>query len=679
MYLYRSKTDIMKRVLFLIVITGVSILLSLVSCNTGYRADIQSLISPAALPYLKTSKLIQVSSHDTSGGNQDRIFIAPGKKVDILKVEGPGMIVRMWFRVESRDPYFLRRIVIRIYWDNEEKPSVEAPFGDFFGCGFLYKPYISDYLGMTSGGYVCYFPMPFERQARVEISNETLQEIQGFYYEIGYQKFEGALKSDVSYFHALWNRNIRTSYDSNYVLLKTEGNGHIVGVNLNIQSYDGKLNFLEGDEMFYVDGEKRPSIHGTGTDDYFSGGNHFSSGEFAGPYTGLIYKNDSIGQIAAYRFHIGDPIPFRKNIKLTFEHGHGNQVVADYSSTVYWYQMEPHQPYPPFPIAGQRIPLRIAKPVRMLEAEKLTFRMEGLRSKVVNMSDYGPEWGGNRQMLIEARDKSSFWLDLNGLKEPLYNIDLYYSKGPDYGNADIYLNDVKAGTIRGYSPFILPNGKATLTGSPTLTGWAPQSGAFVFRFVVTGKDAASKGYNIGIDGISLDPWRVYIPEWYIIGPFPNPRKIGFNRRGIDSVYLPEVYVDLRKEYKGANGKPIHWNYIQTPEHGYLSLSDKIYPNEMVVSYAVTYIYSPDNRKVILFVGTDDGGKVFFNDKEVYRYLGERIAEPDQAEIELSMNRGWNKLLLKIENNLGQFAFYARLLDIGNKLVISADRNNPPEK
>ncbi|MCX6278598.1 MAG: DUF2961 domain-containing protein, partial [Bacteroidetes bacterium] len=174
----------MKRVLFLLGITGVSILLSLVSCNTGYRADIQSLLSPAALPYLKTSKMIQVSSHDTSGGNQDRIFIAPGKKVDILNVEGPGMIVRMWFRIESRDPYFLRRIVIRIFWDNEEKPSVEAPFGDFFGCGFMYKPYISNYLGMTSGGYVCYFPMPFERQARVEISNETLQEIQGFYYEI---------------------------------------------------------------------------------------------------------------------------------------------------------------------------------------------------------------------------------------------------------------------------------------------------------------------------------------------------------------------------------------------------------------------------------------------------------------------------------------------------------------
>ena len=96
---------------------------------------------------------------------------------------------------------------------------------------------------------------------------------------------------------------------------------------------------------------------------------------------------------------------------------------------------------------------------------------------------------------------------------------------------------------------------------------------------------------------------------------------------------------------------------------------------MVVTYAVTYIYSPESCKVTLFLGTDDGGKVFINGKEVYRYLGERVAEPDQAEIQLPMNKGWNKLLLKIENNMGAYAFYARLLDNGNKLVVSANQEN----
>ena len=101
----------------------------------------------------------------------------------------------------------------------------------------------------------------------------------------------------------------------------------------------------------------------------------------------------------------------------------------------------------------------------------------------------------------------------------------------------------------------------------------------------------------------------------------------------------------------------------------------MYPNELVVAYAVTYIYCPDKRKVQLNIGTDDGGKVFLNDRQVFRYLGERIAEPDQNEMELNLVPGWNKLLLKLENNLGQFAFYARLVDIDKKLIISADMTN----
>ncbi|MEI7661134.1 MAG: glycoside hydrolase family 172 protein [Bacteroidota bacterium] len=645
------------------------VLLGFSACNTGNRADIQHLLSPAALPYLKNAKLIQVSSYDTTGGNNDRITIEPGRKATIFNVDGPGMIVRIWFAIDSRDPYFLRRVVIRIYWDDESRPSVEVPLGDFFGCGFRYRQYVSQYLGMTSGGYICYYPMPFESHARIEIVNETRQEISGFFYQVDYQKFEDALDPDVAYFHAQWNRSIRNAYDSNYTLLRAEGKGHIVGVNLNMQSYDGGLSYLEGDDMVYVDGEKKPSIHGTGTEDYFSGGWYFNEGEFAGPYNGLIYKNDTLGQIAAYRQFILDPISFRKNIKVTIEHGHGNQDVADYSSTVYWYQIEPHSPFPPFPIAGQRIPLRIVKPARMYEAENLKFRLQGLKSKVMDMSDFGPEWGGNKQIVIEAQDKSAFGLDLNGLRESVYNMNLYYSMGPDYGNADIYVNKVKAGTINGYSPYTLPNGKVTMTGLQSL------SGTVNIEFVVTGKDSPSKGYNIGLDGISMEPKRLYIPGWYILGPFPNPRKSGSGRRGLDSAYLPETFVDLQKDYQGAGRQPIRWNYVQTPENGLLSLAGKISPQEMVVSYALTYVYSPDNCTSSLFLGSDDGAKVFFNGKEVYRYLGERIAEPDQAEIRLQMKPGWNKLLLKIENSMGAYAFYARLLDINRKFIVSADQNH----
>lgn len=660
----------MKRINILIL--NLLLLFFVTSCEMGNRENIAGLIDPAELPYLKNSKMIQVSSLDTSGGNDDHIQLAPGKKVNILDVEGPGMITRIWLAVDSPDPYYLRRIVIRMYWDNESKPSVEVPLGDFFGNGFTYRQYISQYLGMTGGGFICYFPMPFESNARIEITNETLQEIKELSFQINYQKFEAALESDVAYFHALWKRDIRTNYDSNYQALNIKGKGHIVGLNLNLQAYDGGLDYLEGDEMIYVDGEKKPAISGTGTVDFFSASGHFNYGEFCGPYNGLIYKDDSLGRVAAYRLHIMDPIPFRRGVKVTLEHGHANQEVADYSSTVYWYQMEPHNPYPTLPKAGQRIPLRIAKPSRMLEAENLKFTLNGLRTKVVDMSDFGSDWGGNKHLVIESYNKSSFDLDLVGLKELMYDLSIYYTKSPNCGNAEVFVNGVKAGEMRGYSPYTLPDGRLVIPNVKSMDH------SIKLTFKITGKDPNALNHHIGLDGLNLVPRRIYIPSWYVLGPFPNPKSGKFDRRGLDSVYLPERLINLKMEYSGINRKPIFWKHVKTPERGFVSLSEGIYPKELVVAYAVTYIYTPEARKVLFYLGTDDGGKVFLNSREVYRFSGLRMAEPDQAEIELSLKPGWNTLLLKVENNLGRFGFYGRLLDHDRNLVVNADQVLPVE-
>jgi hypothetical protein len=135
-------------------------------------------------------------------------------------------------------------------------------------------------------------------------------------------------------------------------------------------------------------------------------------------------------------------------------------------------------------------------------------------------------------------------------------------------------------------------------------------------------------------------------------------------------------IDTNASYIGVNGKPIRWQYVKTPENGYISLKDKVNPSELVVTYALTYIYSEQDKKVLLVIGSDDGAKVFFNDKQVYRFLGVRIAEPDQVTIPVHVLKGWNKLLLKVENNLGGYAFYARLIDPGNTLYMSSKMTNP---
>jgi len=642
------------------------------SCDPSTnKADLERLLSPASLPYSKPGQLFQVASTDSLGQNNDRISIPRGIAATILNVSGPGIITRIWFTVDSRDPYFLRRIVLKMYWDDEPEPSVNVPLGDFFGCGFEYKPYISQYLGMTSGGYICYFPMPFEKSARIEILNETPAEIYAFYYQIDYLKLEGYLDRSVGYFHAFWNRDIRTNYDSNYTILSIDGQGHVVGMNLNIQSYDGSYAFLEGNERIFVDGETKPSIVGTGTEDYFSGGWYFNQGEFAGPYHGLILKDDSLGRIAAYRLHITDPIPFKRHLLFTIEHGHGNAEIADYSSTVYWYQLGEHMHLPALPKAGMRIPVKQITPNNLIEAEDLSVGTGVVPCTVVDVSDLGPDWSGGRYVVYNTHVGDTLEIPFSRLFEAGYTINLFYTTGPDYGNVTISTSGNYLGEIKGYSPAIKAGGKISLKNL------MPLYGKLTMKLEVEGKDPLSTGTLVGLDGVEIIPKRSYIPDWFILGPFPNRRITETQRLGLDSIYPPEIHLDTQLTHTGINGQELHWKYIRTPADGYISLWDKIEPHELVVTYALTFVYSSNAKNVLALIGSDDGTKLFSNGVEKYRFLGVRIAEPDQVAIPIHLHAGWNTLLLKIENNLGGYGFYARILDPGNSLYFSAKHKEPP--
>lgn len=313
------------------------------------------------LPALKGYKSAQESSFDRSGGNDDYIAIDAGETATIADIKGAGCISRIWVTVASPDLYALRRAVIRMYWDGESSPSVEAPLGDFFGVGFSeYRHYTALPMGMSSGGFYCYLPMPFSDGAVIELVNESPKQIFAFYYNISYHKFDSLPDdAETGRFHAQWRRET-TVAGENYTILEAEGKGHFVGCNLNMQGAKPfTLWFLEGDEMIYVDGESHPpAVHGTGTEDYFNAGWYFNKGTFSAPYHGLTIKDRLRSRISAYRFHIEDPIPFTKNIRVTMEHGGTNDTPGcDYSSTAYWYQLEPHGDNIALPPADERLPV----------------------------------------------------------------------------------------------------------------------------------------------------------------------------------------------------------------------------------------------------------------------------------------------------------------------------------
>lgn len=332
---------------------------------------------------ISNSKTKRFSSYDRTGGNKDWIEIESNQTTNLCNPIGPGIIRHMWFTIATEEINYLRDIVLRIFWDDEETPSVEVPIGDFHGVGFgINKQFYSAPVQMApedGRALNCYFPMPFKQQARIEISNYTAKEIM-FYYNITLDT-NVEFDSEVGYFHAKYNRFAKPDYDNddthlscdvkgegkypwfpnkwnhtntngadNYVVLDAIGKGHYVGCVLNIDNFKTQKNhwYGEGDEMIFIDGDVwPPTLHGTGTEDYFNTA-FCPTTEFNTPDYGIsVYSGNNSnrkwsGKNSMYRFHIKDPIFFDKDIKVTFEKGHANLLGNDYSSVAYWYQTEPH-------------------------------------------------------------------------------------------------------------------------------------------------------------------------------------------------------------------------------------------------------------------------------------------------------------------------------------------------
>ena len=333
-----------------------------------------------ALPQAKDYMQRRSSSYDRSGGNADYREIGPGAALTLLDSDGPAVISHIWVTIASDDPNHLKALVLRMYWDGESSPSVEAPIGDFFGLGLgSYFLYESIPLSVGSKQALnCFFAMPFQKHARITITNEGSQKTDAFYFNIDYRTYAKALPADQLYFHAQyrqvapaqgwtsqWKENgdpgiadrKNLTGESNYVLMEAAGRGHFAGVTMSVlQNQDGWWG--EGDDMFFIDGEATPSINGTGSEDYFLGawnfGDHaFSYGLYGAPVKG---EEKAGGRSSVYRFHLDSPIPFTKSLRATIEHGHANHRSDNFYSVAYWYQSEPHAAFRALPTLEQRIP-----------------------------------------------------------------------------------------------------------------------------------------------------------------------------------------------------------------------------------------------------------------------------------------------------------------------------------
>ena len=313
--------------------------------------------------------------------------IAPGETRVLAEMEGPGVIQHIWMTVTDRtekDYYVLRDLVLRIYWDDEEEPSVESPLGDFFCCGFARGCMVNSLpiVVNPSRGFNSYFQMPFRKKARITLENQHEAEIPAFFYQVDYTLYD-EIPEDVAYFHAQWRREKITQLKKDYVILdNVKGKGHYVGTYMALTTLE-RYWWGEGEVKFYIDGdEEYPTICGTGTEDYFGGSWSFAKQvdgktveqNYCTPYLGYPYysshdelihnfyhNDDCMPMRGFYRWHIQDPICFDEDLKVTIQQiGVGYRGFFerqdDVASVAYWYQAEPHNSFPELPGKEDRWP-----------------------------------------------------------------------------------------------------------------------------------------------------------------------------------------------------------------------------------------------------------------------------------------------------------------------------------
>ncbi|MDO4284822.1 MAG: DUF2961 domain-containing protein [Eubacteriales bacterium] len=287
------------------------------------------------------------------------VWIEPGETLTLCDVQGPGMLTHFWFT-----GYIGHSFILRIYWEEAEYPSVEAPLSAFFGCAYdenlkdkdgKYPVLNSAMILVAPGrGYNCYWEMPFRRRCRVTIENRSAESKVLYYMISGWR---GAISELSGYFHAAYRQEHPVQKGRAYTVIDgIQGKGCFMGISLAAGLNGANDCWVEGEAKIYLDGDQYPTINYTGTEDYFCGSYAFGYDvamhqyqNFSGLYAGLYAQIGDTGEFyngqqrfMLYRWHVKDPIYFDKSFRMTLDnHSLVGPRYDDYTTVAYWYQTEP--------------------------------------------------------------------------------------------------------------------------------------------------------------------------------------------------------------------------------------------------------------------------------------------------------------------------------------------------
>ena len=440
--------------------------------------------------------------------------IEPGKTECLYELEGPMAITSLMAlaKFQDRDDQMqgLRELVLKITWDGAKTPQVWVPLGDFFGTAPGINKYKSLPMGMTDEGFYSFWYMPFAKNAKIEIANDGKVER-----KVDFEVVHAPLTRPIEQlgrFHAKWHRDAFLPKEKeraiDWTMLTTTGHGRFVGVMLHVWNPRGGW-WGEGDEKFFVDGEKFPSTFGTGSEDYF-GYAWCNPTLFARAYHNQTISQGNRGHVSLNRWHVADNVPFHKSFEATIEKYYPNTKPTLYAATAYWYQAPGGKdPYPAVPVDerwGYCIGPKIHRVKGAVEGERLKIlKRTGGQSQLQDMANFPlGKWSGFSQLWWhngKVGDKLVLALPVE--KAGKYELKARLTKAIDYGIVQLHLDDKKLGEpIDLFNDGVIPTKELAL-GVHELT-----KGQHKLTVEIVGiNEKAVKKHMFGLDYVLLKPQK----------------------------------------------------------------------------------------------------------------------------------------------------------------------------
>ncbi|MDP2895703.1 MAG: DUF2961 domain-containing protein [bacterium] len=567
---------------------------------------------------------------DPLRGKEVTVTVPPGGTNEVFVIEGPAIIHQVRGKVSAEGERAIgRKVLLKVFWDDEDEPSIWAPLGDFFGASFADSPYASLPLGMKDGAGYSYWRMPFRKRAKFVVTNEARKPCQ-VSLDVRFQNVRD-LPRGTSYFHAKWRRE-RECATFDYPFVESTGRGRFVGAALFVDNVHGGW-WGEGDEKVYVDGEKFPSFFGTGSEDYF--GDAWGIRYFVNPFHGCPMPDPVQRQQVCYRWHIIDSVPFRTQFKITIENYSATEAVKnDYASMAYWYQMPGGSDFfKPVPVE-QRLPLAKVYVPGAIEAEGL-FPANRLPAgaSVVDDAELPGELSGGAGLKLTGKVGDRFVLSIPVAKADVYALEAVTAQG------------VPEASFQLVSPAIIVGGKARM-----------KEGRNDLTFTLTQAAPGQTTCEAIVDYILLVPYKNYVREWMLIGPWDNTDKTGLR-----TVYPPEQEIAFDKKYQGKAGE-VAWKKVRVAPDGVVNLLQHMSPSDNVVAYGYFCVTAPDEITTDMYVGSDDGVRVWINGKLVHDHRVDRGLQPDQDAASVTLLKGKNAVLVKVDQGIGDWGFTLRFRD-----------------